>query len=117
MKKLYRRSGARLSSLPPGFCPALKFTDSQLCSGFAGFPLALLSMAGVATRGNISFSPFSRWPLPERRAPYRGLLDQAAEKSFFSLPLADARGSVALAESALAFPNRDHKGVARSALQ
>jgi hypothetical protein len=38
-------------------------------------------------------------------------------KELFSLPLADARGSVTASESALAFPNRDCKGVARSLFQ
>jgi hypothetical protein len=38
-------------------------------------------------------------------------------KKIFSLPLADARGSVTASESALAFPNRDCKGVAGSLFQ
>jgi hypothetical protein len=38
-------------------------------------------------------------------------------KKVFSLPLADARGSVITAESALAFPNRDHEGAARSVFE
>jgi hypothetical protein len=38
-------------------------------------------------------------------------------KKRFSLPLADARGSVTASESMLAFPNRDCKGAARSLFQ
>jgi hypothetical protein len=45
------------------------------------------------------------------------LLPDRVLKKLFSLPLADARGSVTPAESEPAFPDRDRKGVARSVFQ